>query len=330
MMRAMKLFEVLLRKCVRLVLLLIGVSLLSFMLVKSSPIDPVRAYIGADMMTVSPEQLERISSYWGLDRNPLEQFVHWMKAVFHGDLGTSMIYRTPVADLIAERLGATLLLTGGAWILSGILGFMLGVFSGLNTGTFVDKGIRLYCYVLASSPGFWVGLLFLMFFAVHLGWFPVGLGTPAGLLAGEVTWMDRLHHVILPIATLSILGVANVALHTREKVIEIYQQPFIQFAKGKGMKGLRLFRLHGFRSVLLPAVSMHFASFGEIFGGAIVAEQVFSYPGMGKALVEAGLGGDVPLLLGMVLASALFVFVGNLLADVLYIAVDPRLRKGAI
>lgn len=329
-MRAKKLFWVFLRKCLRLVLLLIGVSLLSFILVKSSPIDPVRAYVGADMMTVSPEQLERISSYWGLDRNPLEQFVHWVKAVIQGDLGTSMIYRTPVSDLIVERFGATLLLTGGAWILSGVLGFMLGVFSGLNPGTLVDKVIRLYCYVLASSPGFWIGLLFLMLFAVHLGWFPVGLGTPAGLLAAEVTWMDRLHHVILPIATLSILGVAHVALHTREKVIEIYEQPFIQYAKAKGMNGLGLFRFHGFRSVLLPAVSIHFAAFGEIFGGTIVAEQVFSYPGIGRALVEAGLGGDVPLLLGMVLVSALFVFVGNLLADILYIAVDPRLRKGAI
>lgn len=329
-MRTMKLCKVILRKCLRLGLLLIGVSLLSFMLVKSSPIDPVRAYVGADMMTVSPEQLERISSYWGLGQNPLTQFGHWLRAVLQGDLGTSTIYRASVADLIAERFGATLLLTGGAWILSGVLGFLLGVFSGLNPDTFIDRTVRLYCYVLASSPGFWIGLLFLLFFAVHLGWFPVGLGTPAGLLSAEVTWMDRLHHVMLPIATLSILGVANVALHTREKVIEIYQQPFIQFARAKGINGLKLFRLHGFRSVLLPAVSMHFASFGEIFGGAIVAEQVFSYPGIGQALVEAGLGGDIPLLLGMVLASALFVFVGNLLADILYVAVDPRLRKGAV
>src|SRR5699024_545069 len=213
-----------------------------------------------------------------------------------------------------------------AWAISGILGFILGVLAGMKQGTWIDRLIKGYCFTLASTPAFWVGLLLLIFFSVWLGWFPIGLGSPAGVLSENVSLGDRLQHLVLPALTLSILGVANVALHTRQKLIEVLESEYVRFARAKGETGIILFWRHGLRNVSLPAISLHFASFGELFGGAIIAEQVFSYPGLGRAIVKAGLGGDVPLLLGITLFSAIFIFVGNFIADLLYLIIDPRIK----
>lgn len=316
------------KKLLRLATLLAAISLLSFLLVKSSPIDPIQAYVGADMMRVSPEQREQIAQYWGLDKPVMEQFGHWASAVLQGDLGTSMIYRRPVAEVIQERFLSSLALMSAAWIASGVIGFALGVVAAMNKGAWLDRLILWYCYTLASTPAFWLGLLLLMVFAVWLGWFPVGMGVPAGVLAEDVTLADRLRHLILPALTLSIVGVAPMALHTREKLIDVWNSDFILFARARGERGFLLFWRHGLRNVALPAITLQFAAFSELFGGAVLAEQVFSYPGLGQATVEAGLRGDVPLLLGLVLFSALFVFTGNTLADLLYRIVDPRMREG--
>ena len=173
-----------------------------------------------------------------------------------------------------------------------------------------------------------MGLLVLIVFAVGLKWFPVGMGVPAGVLAEDVTLLDRIKHLILPAITLSILGVANVALHTRQKMIDVLQSDYILFARARGERGIVLFWRHGLRNVALPAITLQFAAFSELFGGAVLAEQVFSYPGLGQATVEAGLRGDVPLLLGLVIFSTLFVFIGNLIADLIYLVLDPRMRGG--
>lgn len=316
-------------KALKLASLLLAVSILSFTLISISPIDPVQSYIGADMTRVSPEQRENIATYWGLDEPKSQQFINWGKAILQGDLGTSLLYRSPVSSVIGERFIASLALMSIAWVISGVLGFLLGVIAGMKQGTWIDRFIKGYCFTLASTPGFWIGLLLLIFFSVWLGWFPVGLGTPAGVLAENVTLGERLRHLILPALTLSVLGVANVALHTRQKLIEILQSEYVRFARAKGESGLILFWRQGLRNVSLPAISLHFASFGELFGGAIIAERVFSYPGLGQAIVQAGLGSDVPLLLGIVLFSTVFVFVGNILADILYRIIDPRLRREA-
>ena len=319
----------LLRYGLRITTLLIALSFLSFVLIKCSPIDPVQAYIGADMMKVSPEQRARIAEYWGLNKSLSAQFLLWASAVLHGDWGTSMIFRRPVLDVISERFTASLALMGTAWVLSGVVGFGLGVWAGMKQGTWIDNLIRWYSYTLASTPTFWLGLLFLIVFAVWLNWFPVGMGVPAGVLAKDVTFGDRVEHLILPALTLSVLGVANVALHTRAKLIDVLASNYVLFARARGESGLRLLRRHGLRNVALPALTLQFASFSELFGGAVLAEQVFSYPGLGQTIVEAGLRGDVPLLLGIVIFSAIFVFTGNLLADVLYRVIDPRIREGA-
>ena len=318
------------RKLVKLSTLLIAVSIISFSLISFSPVDPVQSYIGADMTRVSPEQREEIAQYWGLHEPKIEQFLNWGKNVLQGDLGTSLLYRSSVSEIIVERFMASLVLMGLAWVLSGLFGFLLGILAGMKEGTWVDRLIKGYCFTLASTPAFWLGLLFLMLFSVWLGWFPIGLGSPAGVLAEDVTILERLRHVALPALTLSIVGVANVALHTRQKLIEVLESDYVRFAKAKGERGLTLLWNHGLRNISLPAISVHFASFGELFGGAVLAEQVFSYPGLGQAVVQAGLGSDIPLLLGIVLFSTIFVFTGNLIADLLYKVIDPRIRKDDI
>ncbi|ARD48098.1 ABC transporter permease [Sporosarcina sp. P33] len=326
-MRLKKIALFFIRKAVKLATLLIAVSILSFTLVSLSPIDPVQSYIGADMTRVSAEQYENIAEYWGINEPKIQQFMHWGKAVLQGELGVSLLYRSEVADVISERFQASLALMVVAWTLSGAGGFLLGVIAGMKEGTWIDRLIKGYSFSLASTPAFWIGILLLMFFSVSLGWFPVGLGSPAGVLSADVSLVERARHLFLPALMLSITGVANVALHTRQKLIEVLNSEYIRFAKAKGERGFTLLWRHGLRNISLPAISLHFASFGELFGGAILAEQVFSYPGLGQAVVQAGLGSDVPLLLGIVLFSTLFVFTGNLLADLLYQVIDPRMRR---
>ncbi|OMC86149.1 ABC transporter permease [Viridibacillus sp. FSL H7-0596] len=316
-----------LMKGVRMATLLVAICFISFLLVKNSPIDPIQAYIGADMLKVGPEQREKIAEYWGLDQPVMVQFLSWGSAVLKGDLGTSMIFRRPVSEIIGERFLNSLVLMLAAWLLSGVIGFVMGVVAAMKKGTWIDRMIKWYCFTLASTPTFWMGLLILIVFAVWLGWFPVGMGVPAGVLSENVTMIDRIQHLILPVLTLSILGVANVALHTRQKLIDVLASDYVLFARARGEQGFVLFWRHGLRNVALPAITLQFAAFSELFGGAVLAEQVFSYSGLGQATVEAGLRGDVPLLLGLVIFSTIFVFVGNLLADLSYHVLDPRMKE---
>lgn len=316
-----------LKKIIRIVTLLIAVSIISFMLVNISPIDPVQSYIGTDMMLVGPEQRTQIAEYWGLNEPPVSRFLHWGNALLHGDFGTSMIYRAPVLRVIGEKFFASVLLVGLAWLLSGLLGFVLGIVAAMKEDTWIDKSIKWYCFTLASTPTFWMALLVMLVFSVWLGWFPIGLGVPAGMLSQDVTIGDRFYHIALPALTLSIVGVANIALHTREKLITVLNSDYVLFARARGASDFSILYHHGLRNIALPAISLQFASLSELFGGSILAEQVFSYPGLGQATVDAGLRGDVPLLLGIVLFSALFIFTGNLIADILYKVIDPRMRE---
>lgn len=228
-------------KGIKMVTLLVAISFISFLLIKNSPIDPVQAYIGADMLNVSPEQREEIAEYWGLNDPFMVQFTNWGTSVLSGDLGTSMIYRTPVSEVIGERFKNSVILMLIAWTLSGIIGFLLGVISAMKKGTWLDRIIQWYCYTLASTPTFWMGLLMLIVFSVWLGWFPTGLGVPAGVLAEDVTLSSRIQHITLPALTLSILGVSNVALHTREKLVDVLESDYILFAKARGESGVSLF-----------------------------------------------------------------------------------------
>lgn len=308
--------------------LIAGLALLSFVLVSLSPIEPVRAYMGNAAFRMSPEQRERIAERWGLNRPTAVRFGKWASRLLRGDFGVSRIFNKPVLDVIRERFWVSLNLMAAAWALSGGLGFVLGVVAGAWRGSLWDRCIRLYAYLLASTPAFWVGMLLLVVFSVKLGVAPICCASPVGVPYAEATFGERLRHLALPALTLSIVGVANMALHTRQKLLEVLESDFVLFARAQGRTTWGIVRHHGLRNILLPAVTLQFASFSELFGGAILAEQVFSYPGLGEATVLAGVRSDVPLLMGLVLFSAMFVFIGNTLADAVYRWVDPRIRFG--
>ena len=268
------------KNLIRILLLTICISMVTFALMKASPIDPLQANVGqAALGTMSQEQREKLEEYWGVNTPPIRQYLSWAGDFVRGDMGISLLYRQPVTEVIAVKLSNSLFLMITAWIISGVLGFLLGVVSGMNQGKFVDKLIRGYCLVVSSTPAFWLALLLLMIFSVWLQLFPIGLSVPIGVEASGVTFLDRVYHAVLPALTLSITGVSNIALHTREKMIDVMQSDYVLFARMRGEKGWRLFRYYGFRNVLLPAVTLHFASISEIFGGSVLVEQVFSYPG---------------------------------------------------
>ena len=311
---------------IRLITLLIAVCILSFSLISASPIDPVQAYVGAGV-AVSPEQRENISEYWGIDKPFAERFLSWGAAIIKGDFGTSLIYRKSVITIIYERFSISILLMGVAWILSSIIGYILGIVMGIYRGRLPDKIIKTICLTLSSTPTFWLGLLFLMIFSIGLGWFPIGFSVPIGMISSEVTLINRLYHMLLPAISLSFASFGGVALHTREKMIEVLHSDYVLFARARGENKLEIIMRHGIRNTVLPAVTLQFASFSELFGGSILVEQVFSYPGLGQAAVQAGLRSDVPLLLGITIFSALFVFSGNLIANIIYGMVDPKIRE---
>lgn len=329
MHRSNKIGLFLIKKFIRLITLLAAVCILTFILMEKSPIDPIKAYVGADL-SVTQEQSDEIAKHWGLDKPPVERFVAWFSSILKGDFGTSMIYRRSVLEVITEKFMASLALMVVAWTISGILGFVMGVVSGINESKIVDKIIRGYCYILISTPTFWLGILLIMIFSVKLKLFPVALGVPIGVLASKVTFKSLLKHLILPAITLSVLGVANICLHTREKVIEILSSDYVLFAKARGESNKSIIYNHIIRNVALPAITLQFLSFSELFAGTIFAEQVFSYPGIGQATVDAGIKGDLPLLMGIVIISLLFVYVGNLIADILYKIIDPRIKEGNV
>lgn len=316
------------RTLIRLLLLLIAVSVFSFVLVSLSPVDPINAYVGAEMLQISPEQRELITQRWGLDEPMITRFFLWLQQLATGNLGMSMVFNQPVSVVIANRFQASLQMLAIAWLLSGVLGLILGIVAGAKAGSWIDRIIRFYAYVLASSPTFWVALLLLIIFAVTLRLAPICCAAPPGVLAQDVTLWQRLHHILLPALTLSIIGVANIALHTRQKLIEVLNSDYVLFARAQGESLVGIIYHHGLRNVILPAITLQFASLSELFGGSVLAEQVFAYPGLGKATVEAALRSDVPLLIGIVFFSAIFVYTGNAIADLTYQIVDPRIRLG--
>lgn len=311
----------------RFLLLMLLVSAVTFGLASAAPIDPLQANVGqAALLGMSEEKRMALASYWGSDAPPLERYVHWLGALLQGDLGTSLRYNAPVAQVIASRAANTLALMAVAWVVSGCLGYGLGVLAGVKEGSWVDRLVKGYCFVLASMPTFWVGLVLLMAFGVGLGWLPIGFSAPIGTLSADVTFADALRHMALPAVTLSLVGVANIALHTRAKTVDVMEGPYVRFARARGESEAAIVGRHVLRNVALPFTTLQFAQIAEIFGGSVLVEEVFSYPGLGQAAVTAGLGGDVALLAGIALCSAALVFGGNLAANLLYGAIDPRMR----
>lgn len=317
------------KNLIRMAALLFCVSAAAFFLVSASPLDPLQTNVGQVALgSMSQEQIAKLEEYWGVNTPAAERFFSWAGDFVRGDMGTSLLYRQPVSHVIGVKLANSLGLMAAAWLVSGAVGLALGIVAGVRHGKAADKLITGYALVTASTPAFWLALVLLMVFAVWLKVLPVGLSVPIGVEAAGVSTGDRITHAILPALTLSVTGLSNIILHTREKMIEVMDSDYVLFARARGESVGQIVRHHGIRNIILPAITLQFASISEIFGGSVLVEEVFSYPGLGQAAVTAGLGGDIPLLLGITVISAAIVFAGNFTANVLYGIVDPRIRRG--
>lgn len=298
----------------RLLILLVLVAAGTFILLSFSPIDPIRAYIGNDLLHVPPEQYAHIATRWGLDQPLWKRFGHWFWCLIRGDLGYSMLFNEPVFDVIRERFTTSFMLLFSSWLMSGVLGIFLGFLAGRYLNSWPDQIICRFSYLLSSLPTFWIGMLLLALFAVRWPVFPVCCAWEPGNNAAMATLSERIRHLILPVCALSLLGLGQITLHTREKIASVMKSDFIHFAMSQGEHGWSLLRHQVLRHAITPALCLQFASLGELLGGALLAEKVFAYPGLGQATIDAGLRGDMPLLMGIVLFSTLLVFIGNSLS----------------
>lgn len=307
-------------------LLILAVSFISFLLLDLSPIDPIASFARARSVGLSPEDKQELIKVWGLDQPLIARYFSWLVNLVRGDLGISNIYGRKVIDIIGEGFSRSILLMAIAWIFQGIIGIWLGIVAGANQGKIKDKIIKAYAIVFASTPSFWVGILLIIVFSLKLKLFPSSMGSPVGVLRKDITLADSLKHLVLPALTLVLVGVSNLILHTRSKVIDILNSDYVLYAKARGMKKSEIVNKFAFKNLILPGLSLLFTSFSELFSGTVLVENVFNYPGIGGLTVEAGLRGDAPLLLGLVLFSTIFVYMGNRICDLLYLVIDPRLR----
>lgn len=318
--------RLLIKRLCRLVWLLPLTAVLLFTLVSLAPIDPVQAYVGARMSMIGPEQQAAIEAAWGLDQPGWIRFFHWLAHLVQGDLGDSISYNAPVLTVLVERFPASLALMGCSFLAAFVVGSGLGVLAAACQGRWPDRLIRGWAMVISVSPGFWIALLFISIFAVQLAWLPSCCALPPGVTQDEAHWWQYGRHLVLPVLTLSIYGTGPLILHVRQRLIGFLDGPSARHLRLHGMSSTRLALGPGSRHALGSAVTVHLASIGELFGGSVLAETIFAWPGLGQATVKAATGADAPLLLGIALVTVVVVLLGNLLADILAAWVDPRLR----
>lgn len=279
--------------------------------------DPVSTLAGPH---ASARDREFIRRFYHLDRPPFEQYAHYLSNAARGDFGKSFRYRRPVAELVRERLPRTLLLGVMSLTFEFIVGVIVGTFAAIKRGTKTESALLATTFVGISTPTFLSGKFFLVFFAYQLGWFPIG-GYGDGALG-------HIWHAVLPAIIIGLLGTAWQARLVRSELVEVLDMEFVRTARAKGAGPARVVVVHALRNALLPALTSLGLSFGALFGGAIVTEAIFAWPGLGRLAFEAITGLDLPVMMATVLLASAGILVGNLLTDLLYAVLDPRIRHG--
>lgn len=319
-----------LRRLLQMIPLLLGISLLTFTIANVVPGNPV-SQIEAELRErrrVSPEDVERIKRNLGLDQPMHVRYVTWLTNLMRADFGVSLKNFRPVTAQIAEKLPNTLLLTGTALAIALFFAIPLGVYSAFRRNSPLDTLTTAVSIAGFSVPTFWLALVLLLIFAVQFReW---GLPSlPAGGthdLRGGGDIVDRIRHLLLPAFTLAFVQIAYWTRFVRSQMLEVLSQDYIRTARAKGLaERVTLFR-HGLRNALIPMATLVGLTIPELFGGALIIEQIFTWPGLGQLAYEAAVGRDYPLIMGTVMFSAVLVIVGNLLADLLYSVLDPRIR----
>jgi peptide/nickel transport system permease protein len=315
-------------KLIQYVIVLFVAVTLNFLLPRMMPGNPLALIAGVDVGLLTPEQRAELIEEVGLDDPVLDQYVDYWASIATGDLGTSYRSGRPIADMIAERLPWTLLIAGVALVVSGVVGVTLGAFSAWRRGGKIDLPLLTSMIALESLPSFWLGMLLISVFSVNLGLLPsFGAVTPAADLAGWERVRDIAEHAALPIVTLSVLSIPGVYLTMRYSMLEVLGEDFIRTARAKGAREPRVLFGHVARNAIAPVVTYLAIQFGFAFGGAVITETVFSYPGLGRLVFEAVSGRDYPVMQAAFLVFTVAVLAANLVADLLYPILDPRTRS---
>jgi peptide/nickel transport system permease protein len=314
------------RRLALLPVILLAVAAITFGLTEISPFDPVNAYVGAESQ-VSPERKAEIAHAWGLDQPLYERFGRWVSNLAQGDMGNSIVAGgQPVLDEILARWSASVALVGGALLLVLVGGLVFGILAAAFRGSFFDWFVRTMCYFNTAAPSFWIGLLALYVFSIELGWLPAG-GTSDPRAVG-VQGAD-FEHLVLPMVILAMTQYAWFTLFVRNTLLEVMREDHVQFARAQGIGEVAVLLRHALPNALIPFVTLIGTHLSELIGGTILVEAIFGWPGLGQLTLQAALGEDIPLLVGVTLFACVLVVLGNLLADVLYRVMDPRVREAA-
>ena len=310
----------LLDRLVQSALVLVLMSFVIYVLMGLMPGDPIDLMISADPKLTS-EDAERLRRLHGLDRPVIERYWTWLTAALGGDLGFSRLHARPVLEVLWPALGNTVTLLGLSFVLSLAIGLPTGVAAALRPYSRTDYAVNLLAFAGISVPAFWLALLLIIVFAVILGVLPAG---GMGTLGGGGFW-EGARYMVLPVANLTIASAGGHTRYMRAAMIETLRQDYIRTARAKGLGGRRVVLKHALRNALIPVVTIVALDFGYLFSGALITETIFAFPGMGKLIFDSIMGNDFNLALVALLFATLLTLVGNLLADMAYAWLDPRI-----
>ena len=308
-----------LSKVVQSVVILFLVSILCFALTKLAPGDPVMTYVQPNM---SEEYIETLRVRMGLDKPVYVQYFVWLKNILQGNFGYSQVNYRPVLEQIVERLPATISLMGTSLVLAVLISIPLGLFAGRHKNGILDKITEVLCYVGISIPSFWFGILLIYLFSVYLGILPsIGMHS-----TGNTSFLDFLWHLVLPCSVMTFVNTAQFTRYVRSSTITELSSDYVMVQRAYGMSENGILFKHILKNAVLPLITVVGMSLAQVVGGAMICEQVFSWPGTGQLAVTAVTTFDYPLIMGITMITAVFVVLGNLLADFVYCIVDPRIR----
>ncbi|MFC7405632.1 ABC transporter permease [Georgenia alba] len=300
---------------------LLGVTVLNFAIIQLAPGSPADLYLDPN---AGPDYRERVEAALGLDQPVLVQYWNWLSQLARGDLGLSYVSRTPVADVLAERIGPTLLLMGLSLVVAYAIAIPVGILAAKKKGTWVDYTVVGGAFFGVSVPNFFLGLALIYIFSLQLGWLPTGNMVTIGGGGGGL--VDRILHLILPVTVLSTAIAGNMVRYVRASMVDALSEDYIRTAHAKGLAPKVVTNKHALRNALIPIVTILTVDLAGLLGGAIVSEQVFQWPGLGLLTIQSISSRDYSVLMGINLVAALAVFTANILADILYAVVDPRIE----
>jgi peptide/nickel transport system permease protein len=301
--------------------LLVGVTIMSFVLLKSTPGGPMSIY--RERADVTRADVARLRQQLGLDDPVPVQYVRWVSNLVRGDWGDSFVTNERVIDRIWQRLPATLLLMGSAYVLTLLIAIPVGVLAAVRQYSWFDYLATGVAFIGLSMPVFWFGLLLILLFSVQLGWLPTsGIAT----IGAGFDPLDSVKHLIMPTCVLALVFAGGYTRYLRTSMLEVIRQDFVRTARSKGLAERLVIMRHAFRNALIPVVTLVALDVPELFTGAVVTETIFAWPGMGRLYLESLARLDYSVLMAILTVSALLVIVSNLLADVVYAYLDPRIR----